>query len=411
MGAERLSSVDLFAGAGGLTLGLQWAGFDTVVANDNWSPAINTLERNFGSARVSPQDIRELSSADVLARTDGATPLLVAGGPPCQGFTSAGARRATDHRNTLVGEFARMVVELQPRWFLFENVEGFLTMSSGDFLIDLLDGVLGGGYQVRLRKVNVANYGVPQLRKRVIAIGSLGADPGFPGPSHHAFGAPGTEMECTAALPLAPTVAEALDRVGKPVGTAQDEAIQGHLAPNASESDARRFQLLQQGQTMRDLPRDLQHRSYDRRANRRVADGMPTERRGGAPAGLRRLRADEPSKAITGAASREFVHPLEDRCLTLRECARLQGFPDDFEFVGNRSDQATLVGNAIPPAFGEVFGGWIAERTSARSSGIDGSPRLLEFHVANGTGMSPILRRVVGRVNARYQIGEVPLWH
>jgi len=410
VGGEFLTSADLFAGAGGLTLGLQRAGFDTVVALDNWHPAVGTLERNFGGSRVCSRDIRELSASDVLARTGGAVPLLVAGGPPCQGFTSAGARRASDHRNTLVGEFARMVSELRPQWFLFENVEGFLTMSGGDFLVDLLDGVLDGGYRIRLRKVNVANYGVPQLRKRVIAIGSLGVDPGFPGPSHHAFGAPGAEMDCTAALPLAPTVAEALGQLGEPALTTQDQAIQGHLASSVSEADLRRFQLLRQGQTMRDLPKELQHRSYDRRANRRVADGMPTERRGGAPAGLRRLCADEPSKAITSAANREFVHPVEDRCLTLRECARLQGFPDDFQFVGNRAEQATLIGNAIPPAFGEVFGRWVDMRTSVLSSGTDDSPRLLEFHVTNGAGISPILRQVVERINARYQIGEVPLW-
>ena len=398
--------MDLFSGAGGLTLGLQWAGFDTVVANDNWSPAVNTLTRNFGSDVVSSEDIRDLSPADVLARTGGAKPLLVAGGPPCQGFSSAGARHPSDHRNTLVGEFARMVVDLQPRWFLFENVEGLLTMAGGDFLIDLLDGVLGGGYQVRLRKVNVANYGVPQLRKRVIAIGSLGADPGFPGLSHHAFGAPGTEMECTAALPLAPTVAEALEHLGEPASADRDETIQGHSVPCVSESNARRFQLLKQGQTMRDLPKGLQHRSYDRRANRRVADGMPTERRGGAPAGLRRLRADEPSKAITGAASREFVHPLRDRCITLRECARLQGFPDDFELAGSRSEQATLVGNAIPPTFGRVFGEWIAKRAGTAPSSASEPPRLLEFHVTNSAGMSPALRHVVNRINARYQIEE-----
>ena len=369
------------------------------------APAIDTLTRNFGSAMVATEDIRDLSSLDVLARTGGATPLLVAGGPPCQGFTSAGARSFSDHRNTLVREFARMVGDLQPRWFLFENVEGFLTMANGDFLVDLLDGVIGGGYQVRLRKVNVANYGVPQLRKRVIAIGSLGSDPGFPSPSHHAFGAPGTEMVRTAALPLAPTVAEALDKIGEPAFVAQDEAIQGHSAPRVSESNARRFQLLQQGQTMRDLPSDLQHRSYDRRSNRRVADGTPAERRGGAPAGLRRLRSGEPSKAITGAASREFVHPLRDRCITLRECARLQVFPDDFEFVGSRSEQATLVGNAIPPTFGRVFGEWIAERTKAAPSGTGGSPRLLEFHVTNSAGMSPVLRHVVNRINTRYPLG------
>lgn len=410
MGSERLSSVDLFSGAGGLMLGLQLAGFDTLMANDNWPPAIDTLKHNFDGAKVSPDDIRELSAADVLARTDGVTPLLIAGGPPCQGFTSAGARRASDQRNTLVGEFARMVAELQPKWFLFENVEGFLTMSEGDFVVDLLDGVLDGGYQVRLRKVNVANYGVPQLRKRVIAVGSLGADPGFPSPSHHAYGAPGAEIERTAALPPAPTVADALDGLGVPASSAQDEAIQGHIAPRISESDAVRFRLLLQGQTMRDLPRVLQHRSFTRRANRRVADGMPTERRGGAPAGLRRLRADEPSKAVTSAATREFLHPLVDRCLTLRECARLQGFPDSFEFVGNRSEQATLIGNAIPPNFGEVFGGWIADKSYSHLTETADSARLLEFQVTNGTGMSPALHSVVRRINARYQIGEVPLW-
>lgn len=399
----------MFAGAGGLTLGLQWAGFGTDIANDNWRPAINTLKHNFGSAMVSTEDIRDLAVSDVLARTGGSPPLLVAGGPPCQGFTSAGARRFSDHRNTLVREFARMVGELQPRWFLFENVEGFLTMANGDFLVDLLDGVLGGGYQVRLRKVNVANYGVPQLRKRVIVIGSLGADPGFPGPSHHAFGAPGTGLECTAALPLAPTVAEALDQVGTPTSTAQDEVIQCHSVPCASESSRRRIRLLKQGQTMRDLPRDLQHRSYDRRANRRVADGMPAERRGGAPAGLRRLCADKPSKAITGAAIREFVHPLQDRFLSLRECARLQGFPDDFEFIGSRSAQATLIGNASPPPFGKVFGEWIANRQKATRSCPVGPSRILEFHVANGAGMSPALRSVVKRIEARYQLGRA-LW-
>ena len=391
-------------------LGLQLAGFDTLAANDNWPPAIDTLKHNFDGAKVSPDDIRELSAADVLARTGGVTPFLVTGGPPCQGFTSAGARRASDQRNTLVGEFARMVAEIQPKWFLFENVEGFLTMSEGSFVVDLLDGVLDGGYQVRLRKVNLANYGVPQLRKRVVAIGSLGADPGFPGPSHHAYGAPGAEIKRTAALPPAPTVADALDGLGVPASSAQNETIQGHTAPRISESDALRFRLLLQGQTMRDLPRDLQHQSYARRANRRVADGMPSERRGGAPAGLRRLRADEPSKAITSASAREFLHPLEDRCLTLRECARLQGFPDSFEFVGNRSEQATLIGNAIPPNFGEMFGWWIAEGSKFHSTDTAESARLLEFQVTNGTGMSPALHRVVRRINARYQIGEMPLW-
>src|SRR5690606_12779965 len=99
----------------------------------------------------------------------------------------------------------------------------------------------------------------------------------------------------------------------------------------------------------RDLPQELWHGTYSRRANRRVSDGVPTDRRGGAPAGLRRLRPDQPSKAITSAAPSEFVHPLEDRMLTLRECARLQTFPDEFLFAGSRSERAVQIGNAVPP--------------------------------------------------------------
>lgn len=409
-GTAQLSSVDLFAGAGGLTLGLQRAGFSTLLANDNWHPAIGTLRRNFGQSVVEAGCVRELTGACVQERAGGMTPTLVAGGPPCQGFTSAGARRADDLRNTLVSEFARLVAEVQPQWFLFENVEGMLTASDGDFVIDLLDGVLDGGYSVRLRKVNVANYGAAQLRKRVIAIGTLGADPGFPDPSHRAFGAPGAQTDRTAALPPAPTVGEALEGLGEPAGGEDRASVQGHIAASVSEPDARRFGLLGPGQTMRDLPEELQHDSYNRRANRRVSDGMPTERRGGAPAGVRRLLADEPSKAITSAASREFVHPTQDRCLTLRECARLQGFPDGFEFCGNRSDQATLIGNAIPPPFAELLGHWIADREGSASARSDESPQLYEFHVTNGSGLSPALSRVTERVNARYQIGTVPLW-
>ena len=171
MAADGLSSVDLFAGTGGLTLGLQRAGFDAVAAFDAWPPAVETLRHNFGGSTAVRADVRDVSAADVAGRSGGATPLLVAGGPPCQGFTSAGARRASDSRNGLVGEFVRLVAELRPGWFLFENVEGMRTVADGDFVVGLLDGVLDAGYSVRLRKVNVANFGVPQLRKRVIALG------------------------------------------------------------------------------------------------------------------------------------------------------------------------------------------------------------------------------------------------
>jgi DNA (cytosine-5)-methyltransferase 1 len=156
---------------------------------------------------------------------------------------------------------------------------------------------------------------------------------------------------------------------------------------------------------MRDLPEELWHDSYRKRANRRVMDGTPTERRGGAPAGLRRLRRDQPSKAITSAATRELVHPTSDRMLTLREAARLQTFDDSFKFHGSAADQATLVGNAIPPRFAAALG--TAVRSHLMSHG--GKPilgtsagSLVEFVVTNADAMSPALAAVVASVRDRY---------
>ena len=111
---------------------------------------------------------------------------------------------------------------------------------------------------------------------------------------------------------------------------------------------------------MKNLPEHLQHDSFRRRAFRRVMDGTPVEKRGGAPSGLKRLFADEPSLTITSAATREFVHPIEDRLLTLRECARLQTFPDSFEFAGSAASRIQQIGNAIPPMLARAVAEHIA---------------------------------------------------
>lgn len=164
---------------------------------------------------------------------------------------------------------------------------------------------------------------------------------------------------------------------------------------------------------MRDLPPELQHASYVRRANRRVADGTPTEKRGGAPAGIRRLRGDEPSRAITSAASREFVHPSQDRPLTMRECARLQTFPDDFVFCGTTGERQTLIGNAVPPRFAYELAMHAAKHLvqhprelPALSTGC-----LARFDVTDALSMSPSLRAVVNGVLRRYPLeDQPPLW-
>ena len=157
------------------------------------------------------------------------------------------------------------------------------------------------------------------------------------------------------------------------------------------------------GQTMRDLPEELWHQSYRRRAYRRVRDGMPSERRGGPPAGMRRLKENEPSKAITGGAVSEFVHPWENRFLTLRECARLQTFPDWFVFRGTKLKRSLLIGNAVPPRLAEVVARRLAEDLRHERVREETSGALLSFVPTLSSGMSPALKRVTNLVETSFQ--------
>jgi DNA (cytosine-5)-methyltransferase 1 len=391
-------TVDLFCGAGGLSLGLQSAGLSVCAHLDSWTAAVATLNSNFNEQRT-PTDVRELTAQNIRSLVGG-TPRVLAGGPPCQSFTSAGRRQNDDPRGTLVGVFANLAAAIRPPLVVFENVEGFLTAGGGRFVFDFLTPLIEVGYRVRMRKVNFANFGVPQHRKRVIAVASLLGDPPFPSPTHSAWGAPGAQeiSDC----PATPTVNEALKDLPSP-GSAG--APQGHVAPRANSLEQARIDALRPGQTMRDLPEDLWHSSYRKRAFRRVKDGTPTEQRGGAPAGLRRLRGDQPSKAITSAAIRELVHPKENRRLTLREAARLQTFPDHFDFRGSGTEQATLIGNAIPPRFAEILGSTLLDHLNAPTGANEnesGRGELVDFDVTPAQQMSPALAKVVKKVNARF---------
>ena len=153
---------------------------------------------------------------------------------------------------------------------------------------------------------------------------------------------------------------------------------------------------------MRDLPEVLHHESYRRRAYRRVMDGTPTERRGGAPAGVRRLQPDEPSKAITGGARSEFLHPFENRNLTIRECARLQTFSDDFVFQGTASEQTQLIGNAVPPLLAMHIARSLAKDLARDRKGRERG-ELLSFVPTLSEGCSPALRNVIETVNREFE--------
>lgn len=383
-------------------MGFLKAGFRPVSAIDSDPQATDTYRANLG-----PHVLQMDLSADLnLPRAD-----VIIGGPPCQGFSSAGLRRNGDRRNSLVGRFAELVAQVRPRAFVFENVEGFLTAEQGARVLDLLSPVLSVGYRVHLRKINAANYGVPQHRKRVIAVGGLGWSPTFPAPTHRAYGAPGAER-VVSHLPAAPTILEGLQGLPSPSHIPPGEP-DGHFFRPLEGLDFDRVSRLLQGQTMRDLPVELHHPSYNRRAYRRVMDGTPTEKRGGAPAGVRRLRGNEPSKAITGGAKSEFVHPTENRFLTIRECARLQTFPDDFVFFGSIQDQAQLIGNAVPPQLAYVIAINLFNDLEAKPQPLE-EAALLSFVPTISDGVSPALDEVTRRVRTAFAkyllVEERTLW-
>jgi DNA (cytosine-5)-methyltransferase 1 len=374
-----------------MSLGFTRVGFKAIHAVDHWKPAVETYRANLGDHVVEQEitDGIELPSSTVIV-----------GGPPCQGFSSAGRRDENDKRNSLVSVFARIVAQQKPKAFVFENVEGFFTGAGGRFVVDLLAPLLEAGYRIHLRKINAANYGVPQHRKRVVGIGGLGWDPPFPEPTHTAHGAPGAHLAAQE-LPPTCTLLEALEGLPPPTESGSG-VVDEHVAKAIEGLDLERARHLKPGQCMRDLPENLWHESYRRRAFRRVMDGTPTECRGGAPFGLRRLRADQPSKAITSGALRDFLHPHEDRPFTLRECARLQTFPDDFRFIGeSTADRVLLIGNAVPPLLAEHIARHlltgIAGAEQCRSSG-----KLLSFVPTLSTGMSPALEAVVRTVKSRF---------
>ncbi len=329
---------------------------------------------------------------------------MLLGGPPCQGFSSAGVKAGDDPRNSLLSHYIRLLEGIRPKWFVMENVEGLLTNDGGSHVRDAVAAFLEAGYSLNLEKVYAQGFGVPQRRKRVLIVGNrLGHDFLFPEPVTRFSGnifRKGEITFATAVGDLPPAATEA----GEPLpfrepprnelqtylrGTAQ--SVTDHYSAALLDVQLERVQGLRPGQTMKDLPDHLQHESFRRRAFRRVMDGTPVEKRGGAPSGLKRLFADEPSLTITSAATREFIHPTEDRLLTLRECARLQTFPDWFEFAGSAASRIQQIGNAIPPILAQAIGEHIAQQYDFQACYNSGVRPTLRFCLTRSEGMSPAL--------------------
>jgi len=376
-----MRAISLFSGAGGCSLGFAQIGIEIIAAYDNNQSAIDTYNHNFGTGKCFNMDLAYCDFDMIrtgLGLKRGELDLII-GGPPCQGFTTAGNRAVEDVRNKLVGNYARALGSFHPRWFVMENVEGILTTASGGYVVEFLNIMIGLGYSVSLEKIYAHEYGVPQRRKRVIIVGNReGKSFEFPEPLTSAYGA--IYRNSTHTL---------RDAIGDLEGLSFPEI--DHKPKMESGIRFERICALSVGQTMKDLPQTLQHTSYNRRANRRVCDGTPSEKRGGAPSGMKRLSYDEPSLTITSSAISEFVHPSLNRMLTLRECARIQTFPDTFFFCGTEYQKALQIGNAIPPVLARALAEQIMLCDLKETSNV--TKGLQKYRVTKADAMSPQLQR------------------
>ncbi len=402
----RHTAISLFCGAGGCSLGFQRAGYEILFASDIDKAAIDSYKANFPATTCIRSDIRNLDFSQILLDLGllvGELDMLI-GGPPCQGFSTAGLRFWDDPRNSLLRQYIHALHTIKPKWFLMENVEGLLTADKGKYLHEAVIAFVEFGYQVRVEKIYAQEYGVPQRRKRVIIIGNrLGIDFKLPEPTTEIHGRIFRHSDITLRHTLAGLPTPSNNSQGKleytsHVETAWEQYLRGtaneivdHFFPKMTDLQLQRIEALKPGQTMKDLPIDLQHESFQKRANRRVIDGTPSENRGGAPSGLKRLFFDEPSLTITGASTREFIHPDENRPLTIREAARIQTFSDDFIFSGNTSQKIQQIGNAIPPLISYIFAKHIMDNYGFEQEST-ASGKLLGFTLTKADAMSPALK-------------------
>lgn len=317
---ESLKVIELFAGAGGLALGIEQAGFETIGLIEIDKSASDTLRCNRPNWRVINEDVEKISPLDLedyFTIKKGELDLL-SGGAPCQSFSYAGKRLGLqDARGTLFYHYAVFLQKLQPKMFLFENVRGLLSHDKGQTINNMLDIFKEQGYTVQKKVLNAWDYGVPQKRERLILIGirnDLVDKLEFDFPIQHKY---------------KPVLRDILLDCPKSEGS------------KYSESKTEIFELVPPGGYWRDIPKDI--------AKEYMKSCWHME--GGRTGILRRLSLDEPSLTVLTSPSQKQTdrcHPLEARPFTIRENARCQSFPDDWVFCGSVGQQYKQVGNAVP---------------------------------------------------------------
>ena len=378
--------LDLFCGAGGLSVGFEAAGYEIVGGIDNNDIAVKTFTNNIPGARGLTRDLRKADFSDIEEFVGPSGANIIVGGPACQGFSTSGGlsrdsgRDDKDPRNRLFINYLEIVDLLRPSWILFENVPGLLLYDNGRVALEIARAFREIGYAVVPMILLAADFGVPQLRRRLVFVGNrTTSDIAFPAPTHG-----NADLWKNYALPFAhlsrighggnagalahvtfdeactdlPALAEgqALDRVPyatNPASTYQtwvrlgSRLVRQHVADTLPPLDRLAAQILKPGDNWRNMP------------SQALPDRFRRIRPYDATTCLRRLCGDKPAYTITTkfneATTGAFIHPSQARTLTLREAARIQSFPDRFVFEGTTAQIRHQIGNAVPPLLSQCL--------------------------------------------------------
>jgi DNA (cytosine-5)-methyltransferase 1 len=378
---RQLKVIDLFCGTGALSKGFEnstLGNFKTIFGTDILPSALETFKLNHLPAFSFCGDIRKLRRseiADVLNVKEGEIDVIL-GGPPCQGFSSIRpfrSRKEDDPRNSLFEEFASFVNFFRPKVVLIENVVGLATHNKGNAIEAMEDCFYKIGYDCEWKIVNSANFGIPQRRERLIFVGVLkGLRFIFPTPTHYStgetIGYKKREKMLTVDEPLFQpnlsmpvTVMDAISDL--PELEAGEQIVSYNKPPlNDYQKERRKNSTyLTNHITTNHSPRMMEIISYSGSNINSIPKHLITS---GFSSCYSRLDGDKPAVTITvnfiHPASNRCIHPFQNRALSLREGARLQSFDDTFNFVGNKTQIAKQIGNAVPPLLGKVFADEIA---------------------------------------------------